>query len=361
MAGLCLALLWACEQKQPVKIGFVGGLTGRVADLGIAGRNGAMLAMEQCNDAGGIHGRRVQLVVRDDEQNPDVARRVVSELLKMDLKVIIGPMTSSMAMATVPIVNTAQCLMVSPTVTTTELSGKDDNFFRVVSTTTEYASKSARYQYEKLGNHTAVAIYDLGNRAYTEIWLNDFRRTFEDLGGVMLATHTFESSDETVFYEAVVGLLARQPSLVVVVANAVDAAMICQQIRKIDQRVTIAMSEWGSTERYVELAGIAGEGVYVAQFLNRMDQSAGYLRFRQAYLDRFGQEPGFAGLAGYDAANLVLSTLGIQSPDQSLKETVLNRGTFAGAQNDFTLDRFGDAERETFITVVHNGTYQALE
>ncbi len=54
-------------------------MSGRVADLGVAGRNGAMLAIEQRNAAGGIHGRAVELVVKDDEQNPEVAKKAVAK------------------------------------------------------------------------------------------------------------------------------------------------------------------------------------------------------------------------------------------------------------------------------------------
>ena len=61
-----LALLVACQKPEPIRIGFVGGLSGRVADLGGAGRNGVQLALEQRNAAGGINGRSVELVVRDD-------------------------------------------------------------------------------------------------------------------------------------------------------------------------------------------------------------------------------------------------------------------------------------------------------
>ena len=62
LGSLCLtALLTACSKDEPVRIGFVGGLTGRVADLGIAGRNGALLAVEERNAAGGIKAGRSSL------------------------------------------------------------------------------------------------------------------------------------------------------------------------------------------------------------------------------------------------------------------------------------------------------------
>jgi branched-chain amino acid transport system substrate-binding protein len=198
LAALVLTTaLAACTKKEPVRLGFVGGITGRVADLGVAGRNGAMLAIEERNAAGGVNGRQIELVVRDDEQNPETAKRVVTELIRSKVEVIIGPMTSGMAMAVVPLVNASRTIMVSPTVTTSELTGKDDNFLRVISSTAEYGAKNARCEFERCGHRTVAAIYDLSNRSYTESWFNSFRSTYEGLGGRIVKTVTFTSGKDT--------------------------------------------------------------------------------------------------------------------------------------------------------------------
>jgi branched-chain amino acid transport system substrate-binding protein len=71
-----------CEKKkEPIKVGFVGGLTGRLSDLGSGGRNGVMLAVEEINNAGGISGRPVELITKDDKQDPEVAVKVDKELI----------------------------------------------------------------------------------------------------------------------------------------------------------------------------------------------------------------------------------------------------------------------------------------
>ncbi|GFE59388.1 ABC transporter substrate-binding protein [Geobacter sp. AOG1] len=355
------AMLLAACQKEPVRLGFVGGITGRSADLGVAGRNGAMLAVEQKNAAGGINGHLVELLIRDDGQSPDAARRVVAELIGRDVEIIIGPMTSSIAMATVPLVNSSKTVMLSPTVTTTDLAGKDDNFLRVIATTRDYASKSARYQAEKLGHRTVAAIYDLDNRSYTESWINDFRTTLESLGGRMAAVKSFRSGDDTVFSEEAKGLLSSRPDVVLVVCNAVDAAMICQQVRKLKPSQPIVMAEWASTQRLIELAGAAVESVHVAQYLDHNDHSERYQNFRRAYQERFGQEPGYAGIAGYDSATVALAALARRKAGTSIKEAILAIRTFQGVQQTITIDRFGDADRRTFITTIRNGQYVTKE
>jgi len=64
---LSCAVLPACQPPEPIRIGFVGGTSGRVADLGIAGRDAVVLAVELRNQAGGVAGRKVELLIQDDE------------------------------------------------------------------------------------------------------------------------------------------------------------------------------------------------------------------------------------------------------------------------------------------------------
>lgn len=360
LAFVCLILLLAGCERKPVRIGFVGGISGRVADLGVGGRNGALLAVEERNARGGINGRQVELLIRDDQQNADSARMVTLELVEQGVDAIIGPMTSSMALTVVPIINKARLVTVSPTVTTAELSGLDDYFLRVLPDTSSYAPKSARFHFQKSGLRRAAVIYDTHNSAYTVSWLNGFRRTFESLGGRIVATATFASGENNAFSPRVRDLLRHKPDLIVLVCNAVDAALLCQQIRKLDRSVTISVSEWGSTERFIELGGASVEGVYFAQFHNHGDRSPRYLGFRDAYRRRFGQDPGFSGLAGYDAATVLLDAMATRKRGTPLKDAILGT-TFQGVQRMIAFNRFGDTDSTTFITLVDSGRFVTLE
>ncbi len=358
--GLALGFT-SCGREEPIRIGFIAGLSGRVADLGVAGRNGVILAIDQKNAQGGIKGRNLELIVRDDQQNPDTAQRMVKELLDLKVDLIIGPMTSSMAMATVSLVNDSKIYMVSPTASTTALSNKDDHLLRVISSTNAYAIKSALYQFDNLGRRKAVVIYDSRNKSYTQDWLNHFKTTFENLGGSIVKSTSFHSGSDVSFYGPVKELLESDPDLFLIITNAVDAALICQQVRKLDQKLSIAMAEWASTERFIELGGTAAEGVYVSQFLDRNDTSAPYQNFRNTFHERFGREPGFAGLAGYDTGLVIIEALSRQKKDETIKEAIIQKKSFQGLQQVITINRFGDADRTTFITKIKNGQYVTLE
>lgn len=353
-------VLCVCGKKEPIRIGFIAGLSGRSADLGGAGRNGVMLAIEQRNAAGGIDGRPVELVIRDDQQNPETAKKVVSELIGQKIELIIGPMTSAMAVAVTPLVKNSGAILLSPTVTTTDLSGKDDDFLRVIADTRLYSSQCARYQFEKFGTRTIAVVYDESNRSYSESWLQGFRKEFEGLGGRIVLVKTFKSGTDTVYAPLSEKLLAARADAVLVVCNAVDAGMFCQQLRALSPKARIVAAEWAATERFIELAGKASEGIVIAQQFDRNDTSPRYVEFQRAFRARFNQDPGFPSIAGFDAAQVALDAYAARQKGASLKDTIVGRQRFLGVQQEISIDRYGDANRNSYITAIRNGAYVTI-
>ncbi|CAB1059221.1 ABC transporter, substrate-binding protein (cluster 4, leucine/isoleucine/valine/benzoate) [Olavius sp. associated proteobacterium Delta 1] len=351
-----------CDAKKPVRIGFIGGTSGRVADLGISGLDAVQLVVEQCNKQGGIDGRQVQLLIKDDQQIPDTARQAVQDLIREDAVAIVGPMTSDMAMAVAPLVNEARVLNVSPTVTTQRLSGRDDYFFRVSSTTLEYATRSAHYQIKSGDMRRIAAAYDKGNRSFTENWLENFKAPFIAGGGEILATIAFKTDEGKSFSEIARELLVPDPDGVLIIANSMDSALLCQQIRKTNHSIKITLADWGATERLLELGGKAVEGVTVVQTFDRESPKPQYQSFRTTFLERYHREPGFPGVYAYDATQVVLTALRAQKRGQSLKETVLSIRQFDGLQGKFSFDDYGDVKRSNAsISIVQNQKFVVVE
>lgn len=364
---ICLGILigialTACSSKEPIRIGFVGGTSGRVADLGISGRDAVQLAIEACNRVGGIDGRPVQLIIKNDEQNPDLARQAVKDLVGQEVAAIVGPMTSDMAMAVAPLLNEARIITVSPTATTQKLSGLDDYFLRVSSTTREYAGKSARYHVNSGTMRRIAATYTLSNRSFCENWLENFAAVFNENGGEIITTIGFATDKGGSFLNVARELLAAGPDGILIVANSMDSALFCQQIRKLDAAIPITLADWGATERLLELGGNAVEGVTVVQTFDRDSPAPRYQEFRKAYFERYQREPGFPGVYSHDAVQVVLTTLRSQKKSQNLKETILKIKTFEGLQGAFSFDEFGDVKRgNASISIVRNRKFVVID
>ena len=363
-SGLLIAVaLLGCESiEEPIRIGFVAGTSGRVADLGLSGRDAVQLIVEQINGSGGITGRKIELHIKDDKQQPEVARQAVNELINEGVVAIIGPMTSDMAVAVTPLLNEARMLNVSPTVTTQQLSGLDDYFFRVSSTTREYATRSARYQIKSDNMRRIAAAYDLNNRSFTENWLDNFTKSFTADGGQIITATGFKTDDNKTLLETARELLAPKPDGVLIIANSMDSALLCQQIRKIAPDMRITLADWGATERLLELGGKAVEGVTVVQTFDRENPAPRYQAFREAYIKRYDREPGFPGVYAYDATEVILTALRAQKRGKTLKETILALRKFEGLQGEFSFDDYGDVMRSNAsISVVRDRKFVVVD
>lgn len=359
LLGLVVALLLlGCAEKDPYVIGFFGPTSGRSADLGISGRNGAQLAFEQINAAGGINGREIQLIIRDDEQSQERGQAIIREFSEMGVDAVLGPFTSSVTVAVMPLVDEAKLTMLAATATSNAISNKDDFTLRTLSATAEHAARHGAYHFSELGFRNAHVIYDMGNAAYTQSWYGDYSRGFKAAGGDSPQGTAFQTGADVDFNAIASSVLNQSPDLIVLCTNSVDAAAMAKAIRLQNSDVQIATSEWAGTERLISLGGRYVEGVLVPQYLDRQDTRPAYVEFRTAYQTRFsGQEPGFSGKIAYNAAQVLASALAEQKRGELLRDTIIRIGRFDGIQGAIVINEFGDSSSETFISRIENGEF----
>lgn len=360
LVGLCLPL-WSCRETAPLKIGFVGGLTGRVADLGVAGRDAVILAVEEKNQAGGIAGRKVELVVKDDRQNDKSAREAIRELASEQVAAIIGPMTSAMAAVMLPMINSNQIVTVSPTVKSDQFSGQDDFFFRVTAPLSRNAEQMALHAVKDLHLKRFAVVYDVSNRAFTETWLNHFSKTLLANGGQIATAEEFNSQPNVHFSPIIDRLLQTHPEGVLLLSNAIDTALLAQQIRKQGSTVALFSTEWAFTTDLLSFGGRAVNGMTSFHSFNANSQEATYLAFKQKFTKRFGYEPSFATVLAYDATTYLFAGLENNPDRNGLKDALLKLVSFSGLQSKIWVDEYGDVERKLFMTVVESGQFQVVE
>ncbi len=348
-------LLAGCMDKEPIRIGFVGDLTGVSADLGEAGRNGVMLAIEQYNQAGGVNGRHIELLARDTASRPETAVKSARELHDANVVAVIGPMTSNMAEVLLPFHDAAQLVLLSPTVSTSKFAGRDDYLFRINWTTRDDGQLAARACLQRGIRRLAVAI-NLDNRTYADSWLHEFSLTFEEGGGKIISTQPFHSADESI-RSVVDNLLASRPDGLAFIAGAADTARLAQMTRKLNRTIPLIATEWAGTEQLIELGGASVEGMTILMPFNADDNSPHYYDFRQRYIRRFGRQPGSSSALAYDAATVLLDTLVRRPSGMPLKNALVELGPFRGLQENIQFDRYGDTQRAASMAVVRNGRF----
>ncbi|MCB1955966.1 MAG: ABC transporter substrate-binding protein [Rhodocyclaceae bacterium] len=353
----CLAGLAACAPEEPIRIGFVGALTGRGADIGESSRNAVQLAVEEWNAEGGLRGRPIELVVRDDRTSAEGGAQAARELADARVAVAIGPNISAVATGIVPVINERQLLTISPTVSSLAFAGSDDMFLRINWTTRDNAQIYAERYVGTLARKRVAIAFDLNNEVFSRSWAEEFERAAAGMGGEVVSEAGLDGNLPTSFAEVAGRLLEHDPDAILMVANAVDVARLAQQIRKSNASVPLIAAEWAGSEQLIEMGGRAIEGLELVQAYDRESKTERYTRFRHAYLERFQREPGYASVAAYDAAIVALEGMKRQKDNESLKQAILGGPAFEGLQQPVEFDRFGDSKRKAFFVRVRDGRF----
>ncbi|OYX54272.1 MAG: hypothetical protein B7Y96_09450 [Comamonadaceae bacterium 32-67-11] len=356
-ATLAAVGLHACAPPAPVRLALLAGLTGAISDLGVGVRDGALLAIEQARAA----GRALELLEFDDAQRPEAVPEVVLRIASAQVAAVIGPATSSIAQTWIPLAQEHGLLSVSPTVTSHDFSGLDDLFFRVCASTRLYATHSATFAVQRRGWRRLALIRDDANAVYTRSWADFFLAQARALGAAVIEPVVYRGplqpqQAHTVVQQA----LAQQPDALVLVASASDTAMMAWLARRSPQTPALQAAEWASTDQLIVRGGRAVEGMVVSQYFDRESRTPAYLDFLQHFEQRFRRAPGFAEVAAYDAAQVLLQALQQQTAGEALNATLLRVRRFNGLQDPIVFDAYGDHLRPLVMTEIRNGRFSTV-
>src|SRR5258706_346682 len=151
LAGIALSLLAGAAFGKTIKIGLVTALSGQSARAGEAITRGLTVAIDEINAKGGVLGRKLELVRRDDEATPAKGVIAARELLyKEKVTVLFGGLDTPVSIAIVPIVNEAKVPFMGPWAAGTPITrnGANPNFVFRVSAVDEIVDK-AMLQYSQ--------------------------------------------------------------------------------------------------------------------------------------------------------------------------------------------------------------------
>lgn len=354
---LAAGLPLGCSAPGPVRLGFVAELNDTSSDLARTARNGALLAVQAANEAGGALGP-VELVVRDLGATPADAQRAVEELTQAGVVAAIGAVTSVGTQRLLDAATPRGLLLVSPTASSLDLHGHDDLLFRINGTTRDNGLAYARRCAEKRGLRRVAVARTARNKSFANSWAREFTTALTGLGGQVVQQVDFDSlSDSLVDVARQLAQLAGVQAIVII-GNAVDAARLTQLLRKQRADLPILVSEWAASEQLLELGGQAVEGVELIQLYDRHDQSARFTRFTQRYEKQFREMPGFGSVGGHDAATAVLDALRRKAHAMSLKDALRTQGPFDGLQQPVAFDVNGDnLQRKPFFVTIQTGKF----
>ena len=254
------------DTENPIKIGYVGALSGDTALWGQAGLNGMELTAKQINEDGGILGREVQVIGLDGKGAPDDSVTAYKKLVEEEgVSAVVGTNFSSCNIAIaavadeleVPVIATAA----SNDLVTVDADGSLHPYsFRLCFIDSYMGYLAGSYAYNELGLKTCALITDVTDSYSTSVgqYMVD---TFTELGGELVASEEAQNGDND-FRAQLTKIAAAQPDVLFIPWNYENVCLIAQQARELGiEGVFFGADGWDTTE-LTELSNGALEGCY---------------------------------------------------------------------------------------------------
>ncbi|MEW5855656.1 MAG: ABC transporter substrate-binding protein, partial [Myxococcota bacterium] len=178
-----------------ILFGEYGSLTGSEATFGISTKQGIETAAKELNDAGGVLGKKIKVIVYDDQGKPEEAVTAVTKLITQDkVHVVLGEVASSRSLAAAPVCQNNKVPMITPSSTNPRVTEVGDNVFRVCFIDPFQGTVMAQFAAENIKVKN-VAIFRDKSSDYSMGLADYFQKAFEAKGGKIVADEAYNSAD----------------------------------------------------------------------------------------------------------------------------------------------------------------------
>ncbi len=355
---ITLLFLLSCSDNT-LKIGFTAGLTGILAEEGVSTRNGFILAVEEINDNGGINGKLIEGVIKDDASNLENGYEINQSFDEENINLIVGYFLSSMEPAVREGMDTYNHLYVSPTMATANLSGEDDHFYRVIGDN-HLMAKDIYDLIQESNTNRILIVQNTANRALTEVLKEDLIKFLTKDNAPLVGLYEIE---ETIDYGDIIqNIKSSNAEGVVILTGSIQASELLQRMQLEGLETTNFVSTWALSAELISKAGTAAEGLYGVGFYDANTTDPHVVEFIVKYENRFNQTPTSTSILAYDAVYLLKEAIqqAGSTKVQKVKEALDEIESFHGVTGPFELNNTGDAIRPYEKLIILEGQLRSV-
>ena len=313
-AALLGSVFAGCGSKESgdtIKVGANFELTGNVANYGNATIEGLQLAIDEANEAGGINGKKIELVSVDDKSEAAESINAATKLISDDdVKVIVGPATTGLVLAETQTATDAKVPIIAPCATSPEATvenGKVKPYvFRSCFIDPQQGEVMATFAAKDLKAKTAV-IYVDNSSDYSKNLAKVFKEKFEAAGGKVVMEEAFLQKDQD-FKATLTKLKTANADVMFVPAYYEEVGKIVKQAREMGINSAILGTDGWDDTKVVDIAGAdALNNTFFSTHYSEKD--AEVQGFIEAYKKKFNRAPNVFAALGYDAGKMLVDAL----------------------------------------------------
>lgn len=361
-ALLGLVFLSSALGQDTIKVGEFASLTGKEAGYGQAAHKGTLLAVEEINAAGGVLGRKLELLTQDNQSKPGESATIVKKFISRDKVVaLLGEVASSRSLEAAPIAQNAKIPMISPGSTAQELTAKGSYIFRACFIDPFQGTVMAKFAREDL-KAQRVAILSSVSSAESVGLAKYFRERFTHDGGTVVVEQKYAEGDKD-FRAQLTAIRAAKVDGIFVPGYYAEAALICKQARDLGLALPIfGIDGWESPE-LVQIGGTAVEGAYFLTHFSPANQSPVVVKFNEQYRRRWGETSNTLAALGYDSVKLLANAIERAGTTESaaLRDALAKTSHFNAVTGTITFDAQRNPTKSAVVLQVKNGKFVFVE
>lgn len=368
LAFLTTGLFSGCKQEGGgsttiVRIGEFASLTGKEAAFGQSSHKGTLLAIDELNAAGGVLGKKIELISEDNRTVAGESATIVRKLISRDKVVaILGEVASGRSLEAAPICQQNKIPQVSPSSTNPRVTEMGDYIFRVCFTDPFQGRLLADFAKKTLKAERVAILWDVA-APYSDGLAKYFKEPFTANGGTIVMEKNF-SSGEKDFKPQLTAIKAANPQAIFLPCYYTEAGLVAVQARQLGITVPLFGGDGWEAPELIQIGGAALEGTYYSTHYSAEDTNPKV----QDFVARFkaknnGETPDAMAALGYDSALVLVDAIRRAGSTEGpkIREALASTKDFIGVTGNTTMDFQRNATKPAVILTVKDGKFKYVE
>jgi len=307
VAALALGFAIAQPARAEIKIGFQAPLTGFAATDGKSSKIAAEMAVDDINAAGGVLGQKLKLIVYDDQAKSDQAIFTANKLIGEDgVKFVVNGSYSASGRAAAPVFQKAHVVMISAYGVHPDITRAGDYIFRLVHLGPPQGRATALFVSKNLGIKKVSTI--TMDNDYGQATMDGFIEAAPKYGIKVINKYSYSLKDRQ-FGSIVASVKRDNPDGIYATGYFFTAAPLVSQLRAAGVKAPIIGSQAFDSQKFIQIAGPAAEGVYIVDSMDRDRKDATLQKFFTDFTKRAGYPPESVAAECYSAVKLMADAL----------------------------------------------------
>ncbi|TJX15702.1 ABC transporter substrate-binding protein [Tissierella creatinini] len=350
------------EGGDTIKIGVNYELSGAVATYGTNLNDGAQLAFEEINAAGGVLGKQFEVIVADNKSEDTEAANVSTKLATRDkVLALLGPATSGNTKAASPAANQNKIPLITASATADDVTVDANGNVR------EYIFKTC---FNDSMQGVVMAEFALGDLATKNVAIlgdttsdyavglgKAFKDTFTTGGGTVVSEEAYAAGD-TDFKAVLTNIKAKNPDVIYVPGYYEEVGLIVRQARELGINAPILGGDGYESPKLLEIAGKeALSDVYYSNHYSPVDTAENVVTFNKAFEAKYGKEPDSFNALGYDMVYFLKDAFerAGEADSEKLKAALEATEGFEGVTGVLSIDEKHNPVKSITIIGVNDG------